>query len=111
MAYDRAALADLAGEHVADGVRASKTRRGRGARARQVARGAPGAAGLLLAAARDGGAPSPASGDSMRGQLLIARSSIAWLRTAGDPCRAPRYCGPAGAASTGVSRLAAMKRA
>ena len=59
-AYDAAALADLAREHVADGVRAGRARRGRGTRARQVARGAPGAAAVLLAAAADGGAPSRA---------------------------------------------------
>ena len=39
---------------------AREERRGRGTRARQVARGAPGAGALLLRAAADGGAPSRA---------------------------------------------------
>ena len=53
-------LADWAREHVRDGVRAGRARRGRGTRNRQVARGAPGAAAVLLRAAADGGALSRA---------------------------------------------------
>lgn len=59
-AYDREALADLIREHVADGTRAGRNRREGNRRIRQVARGAPGAGAVLLAAARDGGAPSRA---------------------------------------------------
>ena len=83
MAYDRAALADLAGEHVADGVRVGKARRASGTRARQVARGAPGASVVLLRAAADGGALS-------RAYLLGTvngpeRRALAWaLRDDGD---------------------------
>ena len=64
--YDRAALAALAREHVADGVRGEWTRRSRGTRTRQVARGALGAGALLLSAGRDGGAPSPAERRALR---------------------------------------------
>ena len=48
--YDGGALADLVREHVR-GVRASNTRRNRSSRTRQVVRGAPGAATVLLRAA------------------------------------------------------------
>lgn len=57
---ERAALAAWAREHVADGVRAGRNRRTGARQSRQVAKGAPGAAAVLLAAARDGGAPSGA---------------------------------------------------
>ena len=57
----RAALADLLAEHVADGVRAGNARRDRERRARQVLRGAPGAAALLMRAAAAGGATSRAA--------------------------------------------------
>lgn len=58
--YDSAALAELLAEHVTDGVRAGNARRDRERRARQVLRGAPGAAALLMRAAADGGALSRA---------------------------------------------------
>ena len=60
MAYDPGALADLVTEHVADGIRAGKARREKGSRARQIARGAPGASVVLVRAAADGGALSRA---------------------------------------------------
>ena len=60
--YDRAALADLLAEHVADGVRAGNARRDRERRARQVRRGAPGAAALLIRPAAALARLSPGSG-------------------------------------------------
>ena len=59
--YDSAALADLLTEHVSDGVCVGNARRDRERRARQVRRGAPGAAALLLRAAAAGGALSRAA--------------------------------------------------
>ena len=74
-------LEEWAREHVRDGSRAGKGRRDRGTRGRQVARGAPGAG--LLAAARDGGAPSRAYlADRLTG---AERRALRWaLRDDGD---------------------------
>ena len=77
-------LADWCLEHGRDSARASNARRERRRRARQVARGAPGAAAVLQHAATHGGAPSRAylaerrlTGDELR--------ALAWaLRDAGD---------------------------
>ena len=49
--YDRETLAGLVAEHAAEGASEGRTRR------RGVARGAPGAAAVLLRAATEGGAP------------------------------------------------------
>ena len=76
-------LEEWAREHVRDGSRAGKGRRDRGTRSRQVARGAPGAGAVLLAAARDGGAPSRAYlADRLTG---AERRALRWvLRDDGD---------------------------
>ena len=76
-------LGEWAREHVRDGSRAGKGHRDRGTRGRQVARGAPSAAAVLLAAARDGGAPSRAYlADRLTG---AERRALRWaLRDDGD---------------------------
>lgn len=51
-AYDGATLADLLAEHVSGGARAGTTRRDQVRRARQVRRGAPGAAVILYPGGR-----------------------------------------------------------
>ena len=89
--YDRAALADLLTEHVADSMRAGNARRDRDRRARQVRRGAPGAAALLMRAAEAGGALS-------RAALLEATSgpekrALRWaLRDDGDRPLSAEHC-------------------
>ena len=89
--YPAAALADLLREHLVDAVRAGKARRNRAARAQQVARGAPGAAAVLLRAAADGGAPG-------RHDLFSRvdgpeRRALRWaLRDAGDAPLSAERC-------------------
>ena len=89
--YDGNTLADLVREHVWDGVRASNTRRNRSSRTRQVVRGAPGAAAVLLRAADAGGALSRAALlDSVTG---AERRALAWaLRDVGDAPLSPERC-------------------
>ena len=77
--YDRAALVDLVREHVRDGVRAGNTRRDRGTRVRQVVRGAPGAAAVLLRAVDAGGALSRAV--LLNGAPGAERRALAWAPT------------------------------
>ena len=90
-------LADLVREHVADGVRHGRARRERETRARQVARGAPGAAAVLLRAAADGGAPSRAYlSDRLTG---AERRALRWaLRDDGDRPLSAERCREAAAA-------------
>ena len=96
-AYDQEALADLVREHVGDGVRAGKARRARGTRNRQVARGAPGAAVVLLRAAATGGAPSRAA--LLRDVAGPERRALAWaLRDAGTAPVSAERCRQAAAA-------------
>ena len=72
--YEGEALADLAREHVRDGVRAGRARRNRVSRGRQVVRGAPGAAAVLLVTG-------------------AARRALAWvLRDVGDAPLSPERC-------------------
>ena len=93
---DSESLAAWCREHVRDGVRAGSTRRNHPSRARQVARGAPGAAAVLLRAAEHGGALS-------RSALLAAvtgpeRRALGWaLRDAGDDPLSPERCRAAAA--------------
>ena len=89
-AYDRMALVDLVREHVRDGVRAGKTRRNRSSRARQVVRGAPGAAAVLLRVAADGGALSRAA--LLEGVTGAERRAMVWALSNGYTThgRAPR---------------------
>lgn len=89
--YDGDTLADLVREHIRDGVRASNTRRNRSSRTRQVVRGAPGAAAVLLRAADAGGALSrSALLDSVTG---AERRALAWaLRDVGDAPLSPERC-------------------
>ena len=89
--YDRAALVDLVREHVRDGVRAGNTRRDRGTRVRQVVRGAPGAAAVLLRAVDAGGALSRAA--LLNGVTGAERRALAWaLRDVGDAPLSPERC-------------------
>ena len=89
--YPAEALADLLREHLVDGIRAGKARRNRGTRAQQVARGAPGAAVVLLRAAAAGGAPG-------RRDLFARvdgpeRRALRWaLRDAGDAPLSAERC-------------------
>ena len=89
--YGRAALADLTAEHVADGARAGHARRDRQRRTRQVRRGAPGAAAVLLRAAADGGTLSRAAlVDLVTG---AERRALRWaLRDDGDRPLSPERC-------------------
>ena len=90
-AYDGEALADLAREHVRDGVRAGRARPNRASRNRQVVRGAPGAAAVLLRAAADGGALSRAA--LLAGVAGAERRALAWaLRDVGDAPLSPERC-------------------
>ena len=96
-AYDPEALADLIREHVRDGVRAGKARRARGTRNRQVARGAPGAAVVLLRAVAAGGAPGRAV--LLREVTGPERRALAWaLRDAGTAPVSAERCRQAAAA-------------
>ncbi|MCY4482823.1 MAG: hypothetical protein OXC12_08115 [Spirochaetaceae bacterium] len=89
--YDGEALGELVREHVRDGVRAGKSRRERGTRARQVARGAPGAAAVLLRAAAAGGAPGRAV--LLREVTGPERRALAWaLRDAGSAPLSAECC-------------------
>ena len=89
--YEGEALADLAREHVRDGVRAGSARRNRASRGRQVVRGAPGAAAVLLRAAADGGALSRAA--LLAGVTGAERRALAWvLRDVGDAPLSPERC-------------------
>ena len=90
--YAGEALAELAREHVRDGVRAGKSRRERGTRTRQVARGAPGAAAVLLRAAAAGGAHGP-SCCLLREVTGPERRALAWaLRDAGTAPLSAECC-------------------
>ena len=94
--YDRAALADLLAEHVADGVRAGNTRRDRERRARQVRRGAQGAAALLMRAAAAGGAPSRAG--LVEATSGAEKRALRWaLRDDGDRSLSAERCRAAAA--------------
>lgn len=78
-------LEDWCREHVADGVRAGNARRDRDRRARQVARGAPGAAAVLRHEAATGGAPSRAYLADRRRLTGDERRALRWaLRDDGD---------------------------
>ena len=95
-------LADWAREHVRDGVRAGRARRGRGTRNRQVARGAPGAAAVLLRAAADGGALSRAYLVDLASGA--ERRALAWaLRDDGDRPLPAARCREAAAALATVT--------
>ena len=97
-------LADWAREHVRDGVRAGRARRGRGrgTRNRQVARGAPGAAAVLLRAAADGGALSRAYLVDLASGA--ERRALAWaLRDDGDRPLPAARCREAAAALASVT--------
>ena len=95
--YDRTALFDLVTEHLQDGARAGKARREADRHGRQVARGAPGAAAVLLGAAADGGAAGKY--DLIRRVDGPERRALKWaLRNDGaDPLSADR-CREAAAA-------------
>ena len=72
-------------------MRAGKTRRNRSSRARQVVRGAPGAAAVLLRAAADGGALSRAA--LLEGVTGAERRAMVWaLRDVGDTPLSPERC-------------------
>ena len=74
--YEGEALADLAREHVRDGVRAGRARRNRASHGRQVVRGAPGAAAVLLRLSR---------ATLLAGVTGAERRALAWaLRDVGD---------------------------
>ena len=100
--YDSAALAELLAEHMADGVRVGNARRDRERRARQVLRGAPGAAALLMRAAADGGA-------RRRAVLVEATSgpekrALSWaLRDDGDRPLSAERCRAAAADLAGLT--------
>ena len=100
---DGRVLADWAREHVRDGVRAGRARRGRGTRRnRQVARGAPGAAAVLLRAAADGGALSRAYLVDLASGA--ERRALAWaLRDDGDRPLPAARCREAAAALASVT--------
>lgn len=97
-AYDRAALADLAREHVADGVRA-----------RQLRHGAPGAAMILHRAAAEGGAAVS------RAALFEAttgpeRRAMRWaLRDDGDRPLTPERCREAARALSTLAPVVAAQ--
>ena len=89
--YEGEALADLAREHVRDGVRAGRARRNRASRGRQVVRGAPGAAAVLLRAAAAGGALSRAA--LLAGVTGAERRALAWVvRDVGAAPLSPERC-------------------
>ena len=110
--YDREALGDLVREHVRDGVHAGRGRRNRGTRERQVVRGAPGAAAVLLRVAADGGALSRAV--LLEGVAGAERRALAWaLRAVGNAPLNPERCRQAAreleAKSLGASRPGAER--
>ena len=72
-------------------MRAGRARRNRVSRGRQVVRGAPGAAAVLLRAAAAGGALSHAA--LLAGVTGAARRALAWvLRDVGDVPLSPERC-------------------